>query len=116
MFNEESSLSLDLDYLSMRNTLNVQNCLWMNKTSLYRFLNDVLPYHVYYRRSLYEINCLFNGHSSPSVEVFFDTKNHLAFTQRLAKNLNVTNTQQNVPSNLLQVHVNIQYTNALTAV
>lgn len=116
MFNEDGSSSLDLHYLSMRNTLNVQNCLWMNKASLYCLFDDVLPYHVYYRRSLYEINCLFNGDSSPSVEVFFDTESYLAFTQRLAKNLNVTNTQQNVPSNLLQVHVNIQYTNSLTAV
>ena len=90
MFNEESSSSLDLDYLSMRNTLNVQNCFWMNKTSLYRFLNDVLSYHVYYRRSLYEVYCLLNGDSSPSIEIFFDTESYLAFTEGLTKNLSVT--------------------------
>ena len=90
MFNEDGSSSLDLDYLSMRNTLNVQNCFWMNKTSLYRFLNDVLSYHVYYRRSLYEVNCLLNGDPSPSVEISFDTESYLTLTERLAKNLSVT--------------------------
>src|SRR5512139_1668125 len=97
----------------MRNSFNVEYCIWMHIAFGYGFLNTVFSNHVYYGRILDHADCLVNPNFSAVIELVFDVKSNLSLSQCSAKHFAIADGEKNVSTYLLEINVNFHVLNLL---